>query len=41
MENPRDSFRGTNLVLQLTKEPQIKSETVMSWSLELKKVGIF
>ena len=30
MENPTQTFRETNLVLQLVKESQIKSKTVMS-----------
>ena len=30
-----------NLVLQLIEESQIKSQTVMSWSLQKKKEGIF
>ena len=40
-ENPTHSFRGTNLVLQLVKESQIKSKTVLSWRLWKKKKGIF
>ena len=41
MENPTHSFRGSNLVLQLTKESQIKSKTVISWSSRKKKQGVF
>ena len=37
MENPTNSFRETNLVLQLIKESQIKCKTVMSWSSWKKK----
>ena len=37
MENPTHSFRETNLVLQLIEELQIKSKTVMSWSLRKKR----
>ena len=33
MEDPIQSFRETNLVLQLIKESEIKSKTVMSLSL--------
>ena len=40
IENPPHSFRETNLVLQLIKELQIKSKTVMSWNSQ-KKEGIF
>ena len=36
MESPIHSFRETKLVLQLIKESQIKSKTVMSW-MELAK----
>ena len=38
MGNPAHSFRETNLVLQLIWESQIKSENVMSWSLQKKKL---
>ena len=31
MKSPRHSFRGTNLVLQLIKESQIKGKSVMGW----------
>ena len=31
MGNPTHSFRETNLVIELIKESQIKSKTVMSW----------
>ena len=41
MENPTRTFRITNLILQLIQESQIKSKTVMSWSLQNKKEGIF
>ena len=41
MENPTHSFRGTNLVLHLKKESQIKIKTVMSWSSRKKKDGFF
>ena len=41
MENPTHSFKETNLVLQLIKESQIKSKTVISWSSQKKKEGIF
>ena len=41
MENPKHSFRETNLVLQLIEELHIKSKTVMSWSSWKKKEGIF
>ena len=40
MENPTHSFRETNLVLRFY-ELQIKSKTVISWSLQKKKEGIF
>ena len=40
-ENPTRTFRVTNLILQLIQESQIKSKTVMSWSLQNKKEGIF
>ena len=39
MGNPTHSFRETNL--QLTKESQIKSKTVMCWTLWKKKRSIF
>ena len=38
MENPTHAFREMKLVLQLIQESQIRSETVMSWSLQKKKV---
>ena len=41
MENPIHSFRETHLVLQLTKESQIKSKSVMSWSSRKEKQGVF
>ena len=37
LENPTNFFTETNLVLQLIKESQIKSKTVMSWSSQKKK----
>ena len=40
MENPKHSFSNPNLVLQLIKKSQIKSKTVMSWSMRKKKEGI-
>ena len=40
-ENPTRTFRVTNLILQLIQESQIKSKTVMSWSWQNKKEGIF
>ena len=39
--NPTHSFRGTNFVLQLILESQIKNITVMSWNSRKKKEGIF
>ena len=41
MENRTHSFRKTNLVLLLIQESQIKSNTVMSWSLREKKEDVF
>ena len=41
MENSTHSFREANLVLQLIKEPQIKSKTAMSWSSRKKQEGYF
>ena len=41
MENPKHRFRYTNLALQLIKESQIKSKTVMSWSSGRKKRRFF
>ena len=41
MENPIQSFRGTNLVLQLIEEWQITGRTVMSWRSQKKKEDIF
>ena len=41
MENPTHNFRETNPVLQLIKELQIKSKTVISWSSQKKREGIF
>ena len=37
MENPKHRFSKTNCVLQLILESQIKSKTVMSWSLRKKR----
>ena len=37
MENPKHSFSKTNCVLQLILGSQIKSKTVMSWSLRKKR----
>ena len=39
MENPTDSFREINHVLQL--ELRIKSKTVMTWSSRNKKSAFF
>ena len=33
LENPTHSFRKNDLVLQLIQESQIKSKTVIKWSL--------
>ena len=41
IENPTHSFRETNLVPQPIEESQIKSKTVMSWSLRQKKRVFF
>ena len=41
IENPIRSFRETHLVLQLKKESQIKSKSVMSWSSRKKKQEVF
>ena len=41
IENPPYSFRETNLVLQLIKELQIKSKTVIVGTRKKKKDGIF
>ena len=41
MENPTNSFREMNYVLQLVSESQIKRKTVMSWSSQRKKECIF
>ena len=41
IENPTHSFRETILVLQLIWESQIKSKTMMRWSLWNKKEGSF
>ena len=41
MKNLIHSVWETNLVLQLMKESQIKSKTVMSWTSCKKKEGIF
>ena len=37
IENTTHSFRDTNLALQLIQDSQIKSKTVMSWSLAKAK----
>ena len=37
MENPKHRFSKTNCVLQLILESQIKSKSVMSWSLRKKR----
>ena len=34
MKDPTHSFREVNFVLQLIKDSQIKSKTVMSWILQ-------
>ena len=41
MENPTHSFRENDLVLQLIQESQIKSKTVIKWSLQKNKDDIF
>ena len=41
MENRTHSFRETKLMLQLIEQSQIKSKTVMSWSLQKKEEDIF
>ena len=41
MENLTHSFTETKLVLQLIEKSQIKSKTVVSWSLRKKKARIF
>ena len=41
VESKMKNFRVTNLVLQLMYEMQIKSKTVMSWTLRKKKDDIF
>ena len=41
MENLTNTFRETNLVLQFTKEPRIKSRIGMSWSSRKKRECIF
>ena len=41
MEYPTHSFTEANLLLQLIQESHIKSKTVMSWSSQKKKKGIF
>ena len=41
MENPTHSFRENDLVLQLIQESQIKSKTVIKWSLQKNKYDIF
>ena len=41
IENPIQSFRETNIVVQLIKEMQTKCKTVMSLNSQKKKEGIF
>ena len=41
MENLTHIFRETNFLLQLIKESQIKSKTVISWKSRKKKVCLF
>ena len=41
MENPTQSFRETNFVLQLIKESQIKNKTAMSGARKRKEDRIF
>ena len=41
MENPTNRFRETNLVLQLIWKSQIKSKTMMGWSLRNQKERAF
>ena len=41
LENPTHSFRENDLVLQLIQESQIKSKTVIKWSLQKNKDDIF
>ena len=41
MQNCTHRFREMNLVLQRIQESQIKNKTVMIWSLQKKKKGIF
>ena len=41
IENPTHNFKETNLVLQFIQEWEIKSKTVMSWTSQKKKAGIF
>ena len=41
MENPTHSSREKNLVLYLIKQSQVNSKSVMSWSYQKEKEGIF
>ena len=41
MEKPTHSIRERNLVLQLIKESQIKSKTLMSWTSRKEKGSNF
>ena len=41
MESPAHSIRETDLVVQLIKELQIKSTSVMNWSSRKRKESIF
>ena len=41
IENSTHNFRETNPVLQLIKELQIKSKTVISWSSQKNREGFF
>ena len=41
VENPTHSFIETNPWFQLIQELHIKKKTVMSWSSQKKKEGIF
>ena len=41
IKNPTHCFRDMNLAVQLKKESNMKNKTVMSWSFQKKKYGIF
>ena len=41
MKNPTYSCKETSFVLQHIQELRVKSKTVMSWSSQKKKEGIF